>query len=390
MIQTAAADIDPADEAYWATVRDQYEVSDQVINLENGYFGVQARPVFQAFQRYGAMVNQENSYFLRVKYPPLLAGVMRELARFAGVAEEELVITRNLVEAMNILIQGYPFTAGDEVLLNSQDYESVVDTLQMVSLRKGIRLVQLSLPLDASDDDIVSLYERAITPSTRVILLTHMIHRSGQIMPVAKIAAMARRHGVDVMVDAAHSFAQLQYQMPDLNSDFIAVNLHKWLGAPLGVGLLYIRRQRIAEIAPLYADTHCAAGDIQKLAHFGTLPPAPILAIRDAIAFHESIGSRNKEARLRYLKDYWVSRVRPMPQVQMLVPAAPERSCAIAAFRIAGMPSEQVVEHLLSKHRIFTVVRQIDGLSAVRVTPHLYTTTAQLDLLVAAIAGLGR
>ncbi|MDI1269403.1 MAG: aminotransferase class V-fold PLP-dependent enzyme [Polaromonas sp.] len=374
------------DEAYWSTVRTQYAVSPDFVNLENGFFGVQPIPVHEAFKRYETEVNRENSYFLRVRYSKYLTAVLDALALFTGAEVGELLITRNLTESMNILIQGYPFSAGDGVLLAEHDYDSVIETLEMVAARKALALTRLCLPLDPhSDEQIVGLYEQAITPQTRVLLVTHVVHRSGQIMPVAKIVAMARRHGIDVMVDAAHSFAQLDYKIANLGADFVGVNLHKWLGAPLGVGLLYIRKGRVADIAPLFGDAQRNANDINKLGHFGSIPPAPILAIRDALDFHHSIGSSNKEARLRYLSQYWLAQVRTTPRVQILTPRSPERSCAIAAFSIMGIAAQQVAERLMTEHHIFTVVRDIAGRKGVRVTPHLFTTTAQLDLLVSAI-----
>lgn len=379
----------PDDEAFWAGVRAQYAVSTEFINLENGFFGVQANPVFEAFLRHQRQVNSETSYFLRQRYPARHAAVLRALAEFCGVGADELIVTRNLVEAMNILIQGYPFRAGDEVLLATHDYDSVIDTLEMVGRRKGLTLRRVSVPLDPrSDEQIVDLYEQAIHAGTRVLLLTHMVHRTGQIMPVAKIAAMARRHGVDVMVDAAHSFAHLHYTLPQLGADFVAVNLHKWLGAPLGVGLLYIRKARVAEIAPLFGSLQRDSGDIGKLAHFGTVPPAPILNVLDALQFHHWIGGANKEARLRYLKEYWLGRVRAMPLVEVLTPGDPQRSCAIAAFNVRGVPAPDVVERLMAGHKIFTVARDIEGRAGVRVTPHVFSSPAELDLLVAAIAAI--
>ena len=386
MTQTHTSEINPADEIYWAGIRQQYAVSEDFINLENGYFSVQSKPVFDAFQRYNLLLNQEASFFLRTKYPQRLAAVMQTLADFTGAAVEELVLTRNLMEAMNILIQGYPFQAGDEVVLSSLDYDAVLETFDMMRQRKALKLTHIRLPLNPQDDEeIVACYERAITPKTRVILVTHMIHITGQIVPVAKIVQMARGYGVDVLVDAAHSFAQIDYRLPELDSDFVAVNLHKWLGAPLGVGLLYIRKERIAEIAPLFGDTTCAADDIRKFSHVGTTPPAPILAIEDAIAFHHSIGGKNKEARLRYLKEYWVERVRGLLRIELLTPEASHRSCAIAAFHVQGMEWKQVVDYLFDEHRIFTVGREIEGKAGIRVTPHLYTSTADLDRLIGAL-----
>lgn len=388
MDQTPAA-VAADDETYWATVRAQYAVSPDFINLENGFFGVQATPVHEAFGRYETQVNQENSYFLRERYPLRLARVKAAVAAFTGAAPGELHITRNLMESLNILIQGYPFAAGDAVLLAADDYDSVIETLEMVAARKALVLTRVVLPLDPdSDEQLVALYQSAITPRTRVLLLTHMHHRTGQIMPVAKIAAMARRHGIDTMVDAAHSFAHLDYRLADLGADFVGVNLHKWLGAPLGAGLLYIRKERIADIAPLFGDTSHGAGDIDKFGHVGTVPPAPILAVEDALAFHLAVGARNKEARLRYLAQYWLAQVRALPNVRVFTPRDPARSCAIAAFAIDGVNAPQVVERLMARHRIFTVVRVVQGAECVRVTPHLYTTLAQLDLLVAAIRTL--
>lgn len=376
-------------ESHWDTVRAQYAVSPDFINLENGYFGVQATPVFDAFMRYQAQVNAQTSYFLRERFAPEQHRVMQALAQFCGVGMDEIFLTRNLVEGMNILLQGYPFKAGDEVLCATHDYDSVVETLEMVRQRKGLDVVRVTVPLDPhSDEQLVQLYAQAITPRTRVLLLTHMVHRTGQIMPVAKIAAMAKSRGVDVMVDAAHSFAQLQYQLPDLGAEFVAVNLHKWLGAPLGLALVYIRKTRVAEMSPLFGDTQAPHDSIAKLAHLGTVPPAPILTIGDALDFHYRVGAANKEARLRYLSRYWMEQVRGLSGITLLSPSDPARYCAIGAFQVAGVPAKKVVQRLMDAHRIFTVVREVDGQQCVRITPHVYTRLSDLDLLVSALRAI--
>lgn len=383
---TQTAHIDPTDEAYWTTIRAQYAVSHDFINLENGYFSIPAQPVTDALDRYNRLVHQEGTYFMRTEFPQRAANAIRALATFCGTSEQELVITRNATEAMNILIQGYPFGADDEVVTGSQEYDSVAETLEMMQRRGRLRLVRVQLPRHPhNDDEIAALYRRAMTPRTRVIVLTHMLHRTGQILPVAKIAQMARAHGVDVFVDAAHSFAQVDYRIADLHTDFMAANLHKWLGAPLGVGLLYVRKERVADIAPLFGDTDYPDDDIRKLAHFGTTPPAPVLAIEDAIAFHNAIGGKNKEARLRYLKDYWMERAAALPRVELLTPRERGRSCAIGTFRIKGADAKTVADDLFERDKIFTVATVIDGGSAVRITPHLYNTTADLDRLIAAL-----
>lgn len=376
----------PDDEAYWDSVRAQYAVAPEFINLENAFFGVQATPVFEAYQRQLRQVHLENAYFMRERMQGRGAEVVGALAAFGGVEPEELVLTRNLIEAINIVFQGYPFRAGDEVVLASHDYPSVMEMLEMVAARKALTLRMIDIPFDPdSDQEIVAAYQAALTPATRVLLVTHISNRTGQIMPVAKICAMARRHGVDVVVDAAHSFAHLDYRIAELGADFVAVNLHKWLGAPLAVGMLYIRKARIAEIAPLFGDTRHPAGDIGKLAHFGTVPPAPVLNVLDALAFHQSIGSANKEARLRYLKEYWVSRARAIGGVEFLTPRDPRRSCAIAVVAIAGLAAADLAAQLMDRYRIFTVTREVAGRSGVRITPHLYTSLAELDLLVRAL-----
>ena len=378
--------IDPSDETYWAGIRAQYEPSKDFINLENGFFGMPSKPVLKAFEEHNRLVNREAAFFMRTKYPQRLADAVQALAGFSGVAPEEIAIVRNPTEGMNILIQGYSFRPGDEVIIGNQDYDSVVEALEMMQLRGRLKLARVRLPFHPkNDDEIIAAYEQAITPKTRVLVLTHLLHRTGQILPVAKIAQMAQERGIDVFVDAAHSFAHLDYRLPDLNSSFVVAHLHKWLGAPLGVSLLYIRRNRICDIAPLLGDVHYPDTDIRKLAHFGTTPPAPIMAIEDAIAFHNRIGGQNKEARLRYLKERWVSQAKMLPRIELMIPEAPERSCGIAAFRVKDMDAQKVAAWLFEEHRIFTVTTVIDGVDMVRVTPHLYNTTADLDRLIAAL-----
>jgi|SRR5580658_434064 selenocysteine lyase/cysteine desulfurase len=381
--------IDPADEIAWAEIRAQFTVAPDFINLENGYFGIQPDPVLAAFGRWTALANAATARFLRFEFPPLFDAVMADLAAFTGVGTDELLITRNATEAMNILAQGYPFRPGDEVVLGDHDYDHVVPIFELLAARKGIVVERVRLPLHPEDDaEIVDLYERAIGPRTRVVLATHMIHLTGQILPVAKLAAMTRRRGVDLMVDATHSFAHVAYRLPDLGADFVVANLHKWLGAPLGTGLLHVRRERLDEIQPLFADTMFPHGDIRHIGHFGTTPPAAVLAVSDAIRFHNRIGGANKAARLRHLKDLWMGGVADLPGVQLLTPRDPARSCGIGAFRIEGWGAEELADRLYAEYRILTVGRPIDGGPGVRVSPHLHTTTEDLDRLVRAIGQL--
>jgi len=379
-------DILPDDESYWSTIRRQYTRSTDFINLENGYFGMPADPVRAALRRYQDEVDRENAFFLRTRWSARLARVKALLAGFTGVAADELLITRSAVESLNILLQGYPFEAGDAILMARHDYDSSHDIVRMVAERKGLTVAQVDVPHDLEDEDaIAALYADAITPRTRVLLLTHIVHRTGRIMPVARLSALARERGIDVVVDGAHALAQLDYTIPQLGAPFAAFNLHKWVGAPLGTGLLYIARERIADIAPLYGDVTFARTQIDKLGHVGTVPPAPIMAVEDALAFHAAIGSRNKEARLRWLARRWMDQVADVPGMRLYTPRDPRLHCALGAFGIDGVPAAEVVRRLMDEHRIFTVVRKFGDGEVVRVTPHLYSGPEDLDALAAAI-----
>jgi len=379
-------DILPDDEPYWSGIRAQYAPSPDFINLENGYFGMPANPVRAALRRYQDEVDRDNALFLRTRWPARLARVKGLLAAFTGVAPDELLITRSAVESLNIVLQGYPFAAGDAILMARHDYDSSHDIVRMLAARKGVEVVRVDVSHALDDDDaVVDLYAAAFTPRTRVLLVTHIVHRTGRIMPVARLAALARARGVDAIVDGAHALAQLDCTIPQLGAPFAAFNLHKWVGAPLGTGLLYIARDRIGDIAPLYGDVSFARDDIDKLGHVGVVPPAPIMAVEDALAFHASIGARNKEARLRWLARRWMDQVADVPGVRLYTPRDPRLHCALGAFGIDGVPAAEVVRRLMDEHRIFTVVRTIGDTAVVRVTPHLYNGPEQLDALVLAI-----
>jgi selenocysteine lyase/cysteine desulfurase len=376
----------PDDESYWSTIRAQYSPAPGFINLENGYFGMPADPVRAAFRRYQDEVDHENAFFLRTRWPERLAHVKSLLAAFTGVAADELLITRSAVESLNILLQGYPFRAGDAILMARHDYDSCHDTVRMLAERKGLHITQIDVPYDLEDEDaVVDMYVDAIGPRTRVLLLTHVVHRTGRIMPVARLAALAREKGIDAIVDGAHALAQIPFTIPDVGAPFAAYNLHKWVGAPLGTGLVYVARDRIADIAPLYGDVSFARTDIDKLGHVGAVPPAPIMAVEDALAFHAAIGTPNKEARLRWLARRWMDQVADVPGVRLYTPRDPRLHCALGAFAIDGVPAAEVERRLMDEHRIFTVVRRFGDTGIVRVTPHLYTRPDDLDALARAV-----
>jgi selenocysteine lyase/cysteine desulfurase len=349
---------------------------------------MQAQPVLDAFIARIREVNYEASYYLRTKQVPDKSAIRDELAAMAGCAPAELCITRNTTESLDTVIAGYDWKAGDEAVMCEQDYGHMLAMFRLQARRHGMVNKIVSLPIDPrSDDEIVQLYASAVTPRTRLMMVPHIVNITGQILPVRKIVDMAHAKGVDVMVDGAHAFAHFEYKIADLGCEYYGASLHKWLGSPLGTGILYVRRDKIATLWPIYGDWRMTEdADIMKLNHTGTHPVHTDLAITAAIAFHNAIGTRRKEARLRYLQNYWTSKVRGMPNVVLYTPTAPERSCAIANVGIKGMDPLELARLLLEKDRIFTVGYEQAGVHGVRVTPHVFTKPKELDRLVAAIA----
>ncbi len=255
--------------------------------------------------------------------------------------------------------------------------------------RYGVVNKIISLPLHPKNkQEIVGAFEDAITHRTKVILVTHIINLTGQILPVREICDMAHTHSVEVIVDAAHSFAHVDFKIPDLHCDYLGTSLHKWLCAPLGTGLMYIKKENIRKVWPLFGDTDFSEEDIRKFEHIGTHPCSSVITIEDALRFHNSIGSKRKEERLRYLKNYWVNKVATQPKVTLNTPMPDEQSCAIANINIVGKSPTEIANYLFDKHKIFTVAIDTEAVKGVRVTPHLYTTLQDLDLLVDAIREL--
>jgi len=376
------------EEAFWASIRAKYRLKPDYINLESGYYSLQAQPVLEAFIAKVREVNYEASYYLRTKQVPDKAAARDKLAAMAGCAPEELCITRNTTESLDTVIAGYDWKSGDEAVMCEQDYGHILAMFRLQARRFGMVNKVVSLPIDpASDDEIVQLYASAVTPRTRLVMVPHVVNITGQILPVRKIVDMAHAKGVDVMVDGAHAFAHFDYKISDLGCDYYGASLHKWLGSPLGSGILYVRRDKIPALWPIFGDWRMTQdADIMKLNHTGTHPVHTDLAISSAIAFHNAIGTHRKEARLRYLQNYWSSKVRAMPNVVMYTPRDPARSCAIANVGIKGMDPLELAKSLLEKDRIFTVGYDQAGVHGIRVTPHVFTQPKELDTFVAAIA----
>jgi selenocysteine lyase/cysteine desulfurase len=377
------------DETFWSAIRAKYRLKPDYINLESGYYSMQATPVLEAFIARVREINYQASYYLRTTQVPDKAGVRDQLAKMAGCLPAELCITRNTTESIDTVVAGRDWQRGDEAVMAEQDYGHMLAQFRLMARRYGIVNKVVSLPVDPkTDDEIVRLYAGAITPRTRLLMVSHIINVTGQILPVRKIADMAHARGVEVLVDGAHAFAQFDFRIPDLACDYYGASLHKWLGCPLGTGILYVRRDRIPALWPIFGDWRMTDdADIMKLNHTGTHPVHTDLAISDAIAFHESIGIRRKEARLRHLQQYWTTKVRAIPKVVMYTPSDPARVCAIGNVGITGVAPADLAKILLEKHRIWTNAVDSDaaGVHGVRVTPHVFIQPRELDVLVKAI-----
>jgi selenocysteine lyase/cysteine desulfurase len=377
-------------EDYWDEVRRAFPIPDDYINLENGYSSPQPTPTFDAFVRHEASINRGLSFYMRRKKSDDLVAVKAKLADLAGCPPDEIVITRNTTESLGTVIHGIDLAPGDEAVMCDQDYGTMREQFRQQARRRGITCVEIALPLHpASDEEVVDVYARAITPRTKLLLLSHMVNITGQILPVRKIADMSHARGVAVIVDAAHSFAHLVFTVPDLDGDYLGASLHKWLCTPVGAGLLHIKKEKIRTVWPLFGETSVADDDIRKLERIGTHPSWTVLAIADAIRFHTMVGAERKEARLRYLQQYWTDRVREVPKVYLNTPAG-HRACGIANVGITGRTPGEVADALFDAFRIYTVAIDTAPVKGVRVTPHLYTTTAELDALVRAIRALAR
>jgi len=372
------------DERAWKRIaKKYYRVSGRYINLENGYFGVQPKPVLESYLQNVIRVNEELSGFARKEYPAVFLDTKKQLAAFLQVAEEEIVITRNATEALNIAIQGYPFSPGDEVIISQLDYFSMIETFRMMEKRGRLTVKAIDLPLlPGSEEEIVEVYRKAITPKTRVILLTHVSNITGLIIPVRKISMMAREAGVDTITDSAHALGQIPFSLPELGSDFVGMNLHKWIGNPVGAGVLYIRKDRIAGMRKLWGDDTKEETDINKLAHFGTTPFAVIMTIPQSLLFHQMLGIENISNRLQYLKAIWTKAMERVPGAELVTPVAGNLSCAIASFRIRDKKNSEVIDYLYSRHNILTVNRVFGPEECIRVTPSLYTRAEDIQKFI--------
>ena len=378
-----------SDEDFWMKVRGDYDLKPDYINLENGYYCFMPRQTMEHLIEHMRNVNLEGSYYMRTVQRENKKKVAGKVAEIVACSAEEVIITRNTTESLDLIIGGMHWNAGDEAVMAEQDYGAMLNHFKFVERRFGTVNKFVSVPNHPkNDEEIVDLYASAITDKTRLLMVCHMINITGQVLPVRKIADMAHARGVEVMVDGAHAFSHIDFNMKDLDCDYYGTSLHKWLSAPLGSGMLYVKKEKIDSVWPLLAERDLEPNDIDRLNHIGTHPVHTDLAILDAINYQNAIGLGRKEARLKYLQHYWTSQLRGLPRVVVNTPVEISRHGGIGNVGIEGIEPADLASRLMEEYRIFTVAINRPGVKGLRITPNIYTTTTELDSLVRAIREL--
>ena len=375
-----------SDESFWHYIKNCYTSSPNIMNLNNGGVCPQPKVVQEAFESYNRFSNEGPAYYMWSVVGKGRETVRSDLAKLAGCSREEIAIVRNTTEALEIVIFGLDLKKGDEVVLTKQDYPNMINAWKQRKKRDGIVLKWVDLPSPAEDEDaIVEAYREQFTSRTKVIEIMHMINWNGQVLPVKKLSDAAHAEGIEVLVDGAHTFAHLDFMVPDLNCDYYGTSLHKWLCSPFGTGMLYVKKDRIRKIWPLTAPGDPESDDIRKFEAMGTRSFPAELAIGTAIEFHKMIGSERKQDRLRYLKNYWMERLQDIPGIYFNTSLKPEFSCGLGNFGIEGMEPADIQTKLMNSHRIYTISIDWENIHGVRVTPNTYITTEDLDRFVRSV-----
>lgn len=387
---TSGPDEIARDERYWAPVQQAFTVDRSLIDLNNAGVSPSPRLVQEAMKRHLDYSNQAPVQTMWRVLEPQRESVREGLARMFGCGAEEVAITRNATEALQILQMGIDLKPGDEVVISTHDYPHMITTWRQRERRDGIVLRQVALSPSGSDADVVAAYERAITPRTRLVHVSHLTFVTGRVLPVRNVARMARARGISTIVDGAHAFAHFPFVRDELECDFYAASLHKWLYAPHGTGMLYVRKSRIPEVWPLQASDEEKLADIRKFEDIGTHPAANALAVAEAIEFTQAIGIANKAARLVYLRDRWATALAHDPRVRLHTSLAPGRAYAIALVQVDGIDAGKLYDALWIRHRIITSPTKWGGVEGIRVTPNVYTTLDEIDRFIEAMTSILR
>src|SRR5947208_7298972 len=368
------------DETYWSTIQNAFTVTRGIINLNNGGVSPSPRLVTEALVRYIWQQEDATAYTMWQILEPQCETIRTGLAELFGCDREEIAITRNASESLETLLMGMDFKPGDEILTTTQDYPRMLITLRQREKRENLKLKLIQIPIPAKNlNEITAAFEKGITDRTRLVLISHMINITGQTTPVKAICDLARARGIETIVDGAHSFAQFYFKQSDIGCDYFGTSLHKWLYAPKGTGMLYVKRDKIDKLWPLMAAESKQESDIRKFEENGSNSATPKLAIGEALLFHNGIGGKRKEARLRYLSRHWMNRLKDVPKIRFNTSFDPNQSCAIGNVHIDGTNPEAVAKYLFDKHRIFTVPIMHEEFQGIRITPNVYTTLSELD-----------
>lgn len=375
-----------SDEDFWHYVQQSYTVSPSIINLNNGGVAPSPKTVQDALKRYHDLSNEAPSYYMWRILDQGREPLRRNLAQLGGCSGEEIAIQRNASEALETIIFGLELKAGDEVVLSKQDYPNMINAWKQRELRDGIKLVWANLELPSEDNAyLLNAYTKLFTQRTKIVHVTHIINWNGQILPVKQIANAAHERGIEVVVDGAHSFAHFNFTIPGLDADYFGTSLHKWLSASIGTGMLYVKKEKIGKLYPLFAAPDPKSDNIRKFEHLGTRPFFIEQAISKAIEFYNMIGAQRKEQRLLYLKNYWMSKVKDLPKVKLGTSVKPGFGCAIGLVSIEGKKASQLDSFLFDNYKVHTVGIEWENISGVRVTPNVYTSTKNIDVLVEGI-----
>jgi selenocysteine lyase/cysteine desulfurase len=374
------------DEDLWSRMAQAYTVTPNMLNLNNGGVSPQPKVVQDAVDRYYHLCNEAPTYFMWQILDKGREPLRRKLADLAGVSGEEVAINRNATEALATVTWGLTLAKGDEIVMTKQDYPNMIQAWKQKEIREGIKIKWLNLELPIENEEIiVKAFSDATTSKTKIWHITHMINWTGQILPVKRLCEEARKRNIISIVDGAHTFAHMDYKISDFNPDYFGTSLHKWLCAPFGTGMLYVKKENIAGLFPIFPNDKPQSPDIRKFETLGTRSFAPEQAIGQAIEFHHAIGSKRKEERLRFLKNYWCEKLKTNPRIKLNISLKPEFSCALGNFSIDGMEADVIANRLMGEHQIHTVAIKWENINGVRVTPHVYTSTRDLDRFVDAV-----
>jgi len=386
-----AADL-ASEEDFWYYIQQSFTVSPGLINLNNGGVSPAPKTVQEAMKRYYDYSNEAPSYFMWRILDLGREPLRKNMAKMAGCSEEEIAINRNSSEGLETVIFGMQLKAGDEIVATKQDYPNMINAYKQREMRDGIKMVWINLELPTENEDyMVKQFVNAFTQKTKLVHITHIVNWNGQILPVRKIAQEAHKRNIEVIVDGAHSFAHFDFKIPDLDADYFASSLHKWLYAPIGSGMLYVKKEKIKSIYPLFATSdNPLKDDIRKFENLGTRPFFIEQAIGKAIEFHDMIGSERKEKRLYYLKNYWMEKVKNIPKVKINTSLHPKWGCAIGNVGVEGKKAAELDNFLMDKYKIHVVGIEWENIHGIRVTPNVYTTIKNLDLLVEGITAFAK